>query len=112
MFSHPKDFIPICTTELGQAAKMKDDFERRNCKIIGISVDGVAYHKKWSKDIEASQGNALNYPLIGDPGLNVVKAYDMLPAEAVDSSEGRTAADNATARSVFLVGPIRKTERP
>lgn len=108
LFSHPKDFTPICTTELGYMAGLTSEFEKRNCKTIGISVDGVKDHEKWSKDIESSQGHALNYPLIGDPDLNVVKAYDMLPAESGDTSAGRTAADNATARSVFLIGPDKK----
>jgi alkyl hydroperoxide reductase subunit AhpC len=108
LFSHPKDFTPVCTTELGAVAGLKDEFAKRNCKIMGISVDGVDDHQAWSKDIEASQGHALNYPLIGDPELNVVKLYDMLPAEAGDTCEGRTAADNATARSVFVIGPDKK----
>jgi alkyl hydroperoxide reductase subunit AhpC len=108
LFSHPKDFTPICTTELGYMAGLKPEFEKRNCKVIGISVDGVKEHEKWSHDIEKSQGHALNYPLIGDPGLNVVKLYDMLPGGAGDTSEGRTAVDNATARSVFLIGPDKK----
>ncbi len=108
LFSHPKDFTPVCTTELGAVAGLKDEFEKRNCKILGISVDGVSDHQAWSKDIEASQGHAINYPLIGDPGLKVVKLYDMLPADAGDTCEGRTAADNATARSVFLIGPDKK----
>ena len=108
LFSHPKDFTPVCTTELGAVAGLKNEFDRRNCKILGISVDGVSDHKAWSKDIEASQGNAVNYPLIGDPELKVVKLYDMLPADAGDTSEGRTPADNATARSVFLIGPDKK----
>ncbi len=108
LFSHPKDFTPVCTTELGAVAGLKDEFEKRNCKIMGISVDGVSDHQAWSADIEASQGHALNYPLIGDPELKVVKLYDMLPAEAGDTCEGRTAADNATARSVFLIGPDKK----
>ena len=108
LFSHPKDFTPICTTELGYMAGLKPEFEKRNCKVIGISVDGVPEHEKWSKDIESSQGHALNYPLIGDPELRVVKEYDMLPAESGDTSEGRTAADNATARSVFVIGPDKK----
>ena len=108
LFSHPKDFTPVCTTELGAVAGLKPEFDRRNCKVIGISVDGVENHEKWSQDIESSQGHALNYPLIGDPLLNVVKAYDMLPAEAGDSSEGRTPMDNATARSVFVIGPDKK----
>ena len=108
LFSHPKDFTPVCTTELGAVAGLKNEFDQRNCKIVGISVDGVSDHKAWSKDIEASQGNAINYPLIGDPELKVVKLYDMLPADAGDTSEGRTPADNATARSVFLIGPDKK----
>ena len=108
LFSHPKDFTPVCTTELGAVAGLKDEFEKRNCKIMGISVDGVSDHQAWSADIEASQGHALNYPLIGDPELKVVKLYDMLPDEAGDTCEGRTAADNATARSVFLIGPDKK----
>ena len=108
LFSHPKDFTPVCTTELGAVAGLKPEFDRRNCKVIGISVDGVENHEKWSQDIESSQGHALNYPLIGDPQLNVVKAYDMLPADAGDSSEGRTPLDNATARSVFVIGPDKK----
>ena len=108
LFSHPKDFTPVCTTELGAVAGLKPDFERRNCKIIGISVDGVSDHESWSKDIETSQGHAVNYPLIGDPRLDVVKLYDMLPADAGDTSEGRTPADNATARSVFIIGPDKR----
>ena len=108
LFSHPKDFTPVCTTELGAVAGLKPEFAARNCKIIGISVDGVSDHNGWSADIETATGNALNYPLIGDPGLNVVKLYDMLPADAGDTSQGRTAADNATARSVFIIGPDKK----
>ena len=108
LFSHPKDFTPVCTTELGAVAGLKGEFEKRNCKIIGISVDGVSDHEAWSKDIEASQGHAVNYPLIGDPSLDVVKLYDMLPADAGDTSEGRTPADNATARSVFIIGPDKR----
>ena len=108
LFSHPKDFTPVCTTELGYMARIKPEFDKRNTKILGISVDGVTNHEKWSKDIEASQGAPVNYPLIGDPQLKVVKLYDMLPAEAGDTSEGRTPADNATARSVFIVGPDKK----
>ena len=103
LFSHPKDFTPVCTTELGFMAGLKNEFEKRNCKILGISVDGVSDHERWSKDIENSQGHPVSYPLVGDPGLEVVKAFDMLPAEDGNSSEGRTAADNATARSVFLM---------
>ena len=108
LFSHPKDFTPVCTTELGAVAGLKPEFDQRSCKIIGISVDGVSDHESWSKDIEASQGNAINYPLIGDPTLSIVKLYDMLPADAGDTSEGRTPADNATARSVFIIGPDKK----
>lgn len=108
LFSHPKDFTPVCTTELGAVAGLQPDFVKRNCKVLGISVDGVSDHERWSKDIEASQGHALNYPLVGDPELKVVKAYDMLPADAGDTSEGRTPVDNATARSVFIIGPDKK----
>ena len=108
LFSHPKDFTPVCTTELGYMASLKPEFERRNCKIVGISVDEVSNHAKWSKDIEASQGHAVNYPMIGDPELKIVKLYHMLPADAGDTSEGRTPADNATARSVFLIGPDKR----
>lgn len=108
LFSHPKDFTPVCTTELGAVAGLKDEFAARNCKIIGISVDGVGDHEGWANDIQSATGNALNYPLIGDPQLNVVKLYDMLPADAGDTSEGRTAGDNATARSVFIIGPDKK----
>ncbi len=108
LFSHPKDFTPVCTTELGTVAGLKGEFDCRNCKVIGISVDGVSDHQAWSKDIEASQGHALNYPLIGDPTLDIVKRYDMLPADAGDTSEGRTPMDNATARSVFVIGPDKR----
>jgi len=108
LFSHPKDFTPVCTTELGYMAGLKSEFEKRDCKIIGLSVDGVSDHEAWSKDIEETQGHAVNYPLIGDPGLEIAKLYDMLPADAGDTSEGRTAADNATVRSVFLIGPDKK----
>ncbi len=108
LFSHPKDFTPVCTTELGAVAALQDDFAARNCKTIGISVDGVSSHEAWSKDIESSQGHAVTYPLIGDPTLAIVQAYDMLPAGAGDTSEGRTPADNATARSVFVIGPDKK----
>jgi thioredoxin-dependent peroxiredoxin len=108
LFSHPKDFTPVCTTELGHLAGLKKEFDKRNCKILGISVDAVSDHEKWSKDIERSQGNAVNYPLVGDPTLVVVKLYDMLPAETGDSCVGRTAMDNATARSVFIIGPDKK----
>jgi alkyl hydroperoxide reductase subunit AhpC len=108
LFSHPKDFTPVCTTELGAVAGLKHEFDQRNCKLLGISVDRVSDHVAWSKDIEVSQGNALNYPLIGDPELKVVKLYDMLPADAGDTAEGRTPADNATARSVFVIGPDKQ----
>jgi alkyl hydroperoxide reductase subunit AhpC len=108
LFSHPKDFTPVCTTELGAVAALQDEFAARNTKVIGISVDGVTDHEAWSKDIEASQGHAVTYPLIGDPRLEVVKAYDMLPADDGSSSEGRTAVDNQTARSVFVIGPDKK----
>ncbi len=108
LFSHPKDFTPVCTTELGYMAGLKPQFEKRNCKIVGLSVDPVGNHAKWAKDIEETQGHAVNYPLIGDPELKVAKLYDMLPAEAGTSAEGRTPADNATVRSVFVIGPDKK----
>jgi thioredoxin-dependent peroxiredoxin len=108
LFSHPKDFTPVCTTELGYMARLKPEFERRNCKIVGLSVDPVENHHKWAKDIEETQGQAPNYPMIGDPQLAVAKAYDMLPADAGDTSEGRTAATNSTVRSVFVVGPDKR----
>ena len=108
LFSHPKDFTPVCTTELGYMAKLKPEFDKRNTKVIGLSVDPVANHAKWAKDIEETQGTAPNYPLIGDPTLSVAKAYDMLPEGAGDTCEGRTAVDNATVRSVFVIGPDKK----
>jgi alkyl hydroperoxide reductase subunit AhpC len=108
LFSHPKDFTPVCTTELGYMASLSDEFKKRNCKVLGLSVDPVANHEKWSKDIEETQGHKVTYPMIGDPELKVAKAYDMLPEGAGTTSEGRTAADNATVRSVFLVGPDKK----
>ncbi|MCH8336104.1 MAG: peroxiredoxin [Proteobacteria bacterium] len=108
LFSHPKDFTPVCTTELGYMAGLKPEFEKRNCKVIGLSIDSVDDHEAWLKDIEETQGHAVNYPLIGDTDLKVAKLYDMLPDDAGDSSEGRTAADNATARTVFLIGPDKK----
>ncbi len=108
LFSHPKDFTPVCTTELGSVAGLMPEFETRGCKVIGISVDGVNDHERWSKDIEATQGYAISYPLIGDPNLEIVKAYDMLPADAGDTSEGRTPVDNQTARTVFVIGPDKK----
>jgi len=108
MFSHPKDFTPVCTTELGYMAGLKPEFDKRGCKILGLSVDPVENHKEWSKDIEETQGHAVNYPLIGDPELKVALAFDMLPSGVGDSSEGRTPADNATVRSVFVIGPDKK----
>ena len=105
LFSHPKDFTPVCTTELGYMAGLEPEFTARNCKVIGLSVDPVDNHAEWAKDIEETQGNAVNYPLIGDPGLSVAKLYDMLPEDAGDTSEGRTPVDNATVRSVFVIGP-------
>ena len=110
LFSHPKDFTPVCTTELGYMAGLKSEFEKRNCKVIGLSIDPVTDHKKWSKDIEETQGHAVNYPLIGDPELKVAKAYDMLPEDAGNAAQGRTAADNATVRSVFVIGPDKKVK--
>ena len=108
LFSHPKDFTPVCTTELGYMARLKPEFDKRNCKIIGLSVDPVGNHSRWAKDIEETQGHAVTYPMIGDPQLKVAKLYDMLPAEAGDASEGRTAADNATVRAVFVIGADKK----
>ena len=108
LFSHPKDYTPVCTTELGYMARIKPEFDKRGVKILGISVDPVDDHKRWAKDIEETQGVAPNYPMIGDPELKVAKLYDMLPAGAGDSSAGRTPADNATVRNVFVVGPDKK----
>ena len=108
LFSHPKDFTPVCTTELGAVAKLMPQFDKRNTKVLGLSVDPVESHARWAKDIEDTQGAAVNYPIVGDPQLKVAKLYDMLPAEAGDTSEGRTPADNATVRSVFLIGPDKK----
>ncbi|MET3791160.1 peroxiredoxin [Aquamicrobium terrae] len=108
LFSHPKDFTPVCTTELGTMAGLEGEFRKRNAKIIGISVDPVESHNRWKDDIRAVTGHAVDYPLIGDPELKVAKLYDMLPAEAGDSCEGRTPADNATVRSVFVIGPDKK----
>ena len=108
LFSHPKDFTPVCTTELGYMAGLKPEFDRRNCKIIGLSVDGVSDHEAWSRDIEETQGHKVNYPLIGDPALKVATLYEMLPAGAGSTSEGRTAVDNLTVRTVFLIGPDKK----
>ncbi len=108
LFSHPKDFTPVCTTELGYMAKLEPDFTARNTKIIGLSVDPVSNHGKWAADIEETQGHKVNYPMIGDPDLSVAKLYNMLPADAGDTSEGRSAATNATVRTVFVVGPDKK----
>jgi alkyl hydroperoxide reductase subunit AhpC len=108
LFSHPKDFTPVCTTELGAMAGLKDEFDKRNVKILGLSVDPVSDHVRWADDIRAVTGYAPNYPLIGDSDLKVAKLYGMLPANAGDSSQGRTAATNHTVRNVFLVGPDKK----
>ena len=108
LFSHPKDFTPICTTELGTMAGLKPEFDKRNTKIIGLSVDPVDNHKKWSKDIEDVVGHAPNYPLIGDTDLKIAKLYGMLPASTAGTSEGRTPADNQTVRNVFVIGPDKK----
>lgn len=108
LFSHPKDFTPVCTTELGAMARLKPDFDKRNVKIVGISVDPVTNHAKWADDIRDTQGFAPNYPMIGDPDLAVAKLYGMLPASAGNTSEGRTAADNQTVRTVFVIGPDKK----
>src|SRR5512143_2272883 len=104
LFSHPKDFTPVCTTELGYMAKINPEFKKRNVKIIGLSVDPVDKHHGWAKDIAETQGTALNYPMIGDTDLSISKLYRMLPATAGDSSEGRTAADNQTVRNVYVIG--------
>jgi alkyl hydroperoxide reductase subunit AhpC len=108
LFSHPKDFTPVCTTELGYMAKINPEFRKRNVKIIGLSVDPVDRHAKWAEDIKETQGYAPDYPMIGDTDLKVAKAYDMLPAEVAGGSEGRTAADNQTVRTVFVIGPDKK----
>ena len=108
LFSHPKDFTPVCTTELGYMAGLNAEFEKRNCKVIGLSVDTVDDHELWLQDIEETQGHKVTYPLIGDSDLKVAKLYDMLAEDEGESSEGRTAVDNATVRSVFLVGPDKK----
>jgi alkyl hydroperoxide reductase subunit AhpC len=110
LFSHPKDFTPVCTTELGYMARLKPDFEKRNTKLIGLSVDPVDNHKRWAVDIEETQGHAPNYPMIGDPDLAVAKLYGMLPADAGESCEGRTAADNQTVRNVYVIGPDKKVK--
>ena len=108
LFSHPKDFTPVCTTELGYMAGLDPEFKKRNCKVIGLSVDPVSSHAKWVGDIEETQGHKVNYPMIGDPQLKVAKLYNMLPAEAGDTCEGRTPADNAAVRTVFVIGPDKK----
>jgi len=105
LFSHPKDFTPVCTTELGAMAKIKPEFDKRNVKVIGLSVDPIESHARWSKDIEETQGVAPNFPMIGDPELKIAQAYGMLPADAGSSSEGRTAADNHTVRNVYVIAP-------
>ena len=110
LFSHPKDFTPVCTTELGYAARLKPDFEKRNCKIIGLSVDSVEDHESWSKDIAETQGHAVNYPLIGDTNLEVAKLYDMLHPNASGEAKDRTPVDNQTVRSVFIIGPDKKVK--
>jgi len=108
LFSHPKDFTPVCTTELGYMAGLQPEFAKRNCKIIGLSVDPVTSHGKWAADIEETQGHKVTYPMIGDPELKVAKLYGMLPAESGQTCEGRTAVDNATVRTVFMIGPDKK----
>ena len=108
LFSHPKDFTPVCTTELGYMAGLQPEFAKRNCNIIGLSVDPVSSHGKWAGDIEETQGHRVNYPMIGDPELKIAKLYDMLPADSGNTSDGRTAANNATVRTVFVIGPDKK----
>jgi thioredoxin-dependent peroxiredoxin len=108
LFSHPKDFTPVCTTELGYMAKIKPEFDKRNVKIIGLSADPVDRHSGWAKDIEETQGTAVNYPIIGDPDLAIAKLYEMLPAEASGDPTKRTAADNQTVRNVYVIGPDKK----
>ena len=110
LFSHPKDFTPVCTTELGYMAKLKPDFASRNVKVIGLSVDPVDNHSRWANDIKETQGYAPNYPMIGDTDLHVAKLYGMLPASTAGTSEGRTAADNMTVRNVFVIGPDKKVK--
>jgi len=108
LFSHPKDFNPVCTTELGYMAGLQPEFAKRNCKIIGLSVDPVSDHGKWAADIEETQGHKVNYPMIGDPELKIAKLYNMLPAASGSTSQSRTPADNATVRTVFVIGPDKK----
>jgi alkyl hydroperoxide reductase subunit AhpC len=110
LFSHPKDFTPICTTELGYMAGLKPEFDKRKCKIIGLSVDSVEDHERWLKDIEETQGHAVNYPLIGDSSLQVAKLYDMIHPNADEDAKARSAVDNATIRSVFVIGPDKKVK--
>ncbi len=110
LFSHPKDFTPVCTTELGYMAKIKPEFDKRNVKVIGISVDPIASHAEWSKDIAETQGIAPNYPMIGDPELKISKLYGMLPADAGSTSEGRTAVDNQTVRNVYVIAPDKSVK--
>jgi len=108
LFSHPKDFTPVCTTELGTLARLKPEFDKRGVKLIGLSVDPVDRHQKWGEDIKETQGYAPNYPMIGDTNLSVAKLYNMLPADTAGGADGRTAADNATVRTVFIIGPDKK----
>jgi thioredoxin-dependent peroxiredoxin len=110
LFSHPKDFTPVCTTELGSMARLKPEFDRRNTKIIGLSVDPVENHARWSNDIRESQGHAPNFPMIGDTTLEIAKLYGMLPASTEGTSEGRTAMNNQTVRTVFVIGPDKKVK--
>jgi len=110
LFSHPKDFTPVCTTELGYMARLAPEFEKRNAKVIGLSVDPVDRHAEWAKDIEETQGYRVNYPMIGDTDLKIAKLYDMLPADEPGTSDGRTAATNQTVRSVFIIGPDKKVK--
>ena len=110
LFSHPKDFTPVCTTELGYMAKLKPEFDKRGVKVIGLSVDPVEKHQQWSNDIKETQGHAPNYPMIGDTDLSISKLYDMLPADLEGSCEGRTPADNQTVRNVFVIGPDKKVK--
>jgi alkyl hydroperoxide reductase subunit AhpC len=110
LFSHPKDFTPVCTTELGYMAKLKPEFDKRNVKVIGLSIDSVEDHKRWAKDIEETQGTAPNYPVVGDTDLNVAKMFAMIHPNATGGSKGRTAVDNATVRTVFVIGPDKKVK--
>src|SRR6188508_1664824 len=110
LFSHPKDFTPVCTTELGAMAKLKSEFDKRNTKVIGLSVDPVSSHTKWAEDIRETQGVAPNYPMIGDTSLEISKLYGMLPASTEGTCDGRTAADNQTVRNVFVIGPDKKVK--